>query len=94
MIIVLRRARQCVVFAVFLDQSWVFLYLCVYMYVCVFVCVCVYVLMLVYVCARVCILMLVFVYWFAPFICLFVKLLCLCICFSLSYSVCVFDDYI
>ena len=41
-----------------------------------------------------CILMLVFVYWFAPFICLFVKLLCVCICFSLSYSVCAFNDYI
>ena len=43
------------------------------------VCVCVCINAIVCVCTCVCVLMLM--YWFAPFICLFVKLLCLCICF-------------
>ena len=66
--------------------------MCVCVCVCECVCVCLYMLMLVCVCACVCILMLVCVYWFAPFICLFIKLLCVCICLSLSYSVCGFNN--
>ena len=69
-----------------------YVYVCVCVCVCACVCVCVNA--SVCVCVCVCILMLVCVYWFAPFICLFVKLLFVCICFSLSYSLCVFNDYI
>ena len=70
------------------------LYLCVCVSVCLCACMCECLLMLVCVCSCVCILILVCVYWFAPFVCLFIELLCVCICFSLSYSVCVFNDYI
>ena len=59
------------------------------LYLCVCVCVCV--LMLVCVCACACVSMLVCLYWFAPFVCLFVKLLCvlfvklLCVCLMTIY---------
>ena len=62
------------------------LYLCVCVCVCVNACVCV--------CECMCILMLVCVYWFAPFICLFVKILCLYVFFIKLLCVCVFNDHI
>ena len=55
-------------------------YLCKSVCVCVCVLVCVNADVCVCVCVCVWVLMLMCVYWFAPFICLLIKLLCMCIC--------------